>query len=378
MSADSPRPLEGTTVLDASRMLPGAVLARMLLDMGARLIKVEQPEGGDPMRLLPPRVGGVGAGFCAFFRGAQSVGLDLRRPRDAAILRQLAGRADVLVESFRPGTLEAWGVGPAALQARHPALVICSLSGFGAQRDAAARVGHDINFVATAGLLAAMPGGGLPGVQIADVTAALLACSAVLAALLARQRTGRGTHLDQPLAAGPLPLVTLAMADAAAGEDSTAATLLSGACPAYRLYRCGDGRDIAVGALEPKFWAAFADALGLPEVASAGLDPGAAGREAARQVEEKLGSQPREHWLALARARQLPVTAVHDLRTALAELQEAGLTEETPAPGGGTLTTPGPYVPSVGATPRHPAPRLGEHTASILREFGIADRPEAG
>jgi crotonobetainyl-CoA:carnitine CoA-transferase CaiB-like acyl-CoA transferase len=367
------RALRGTTVIDASRMLPGAVLARMLLDLGARLVKVEAPGAGDPMRSLPPLVDGVGAGFCAFFRGAESICLDLKQPRGAAALCELARHGDVLVESFRPGMLETWGAGPARLAEISPSLVLCSLSGFHTNQSGSVAVGHDVNFVASSGLLSCLPGDDLPRVQLADVTAGILACSAVLAALLDRQRTGRGLHVRQPLFGGPFPFLTLALANAAAGDDSRAERILSGGCPAYRLYRCNDGLGIAVGALEPKFWAEFAEMLGLPEVVEAGLELGSTGEDAARSVQQRLATRPRDHWLALARERNLPVTPVHDLEAAIEDptLHAAGLIEETPAPGGATLPTPGPYLPSVGATPSHPAPRLGEHTERILREFGI-------
>jgi len=363
-------PLRGTTVLDASRMLPGAVLARMLLDLGARLIKIERPGVGDPLRGLPPLVGGIGAGFCAFFRGAESLCLDLKDERGAAVLRRLARDADVLVESFRPGTLEAWGASPASLLEDNPRLVICSLSGFGEAGGEAGRVGHDLNFVAWSGLLARLPGG-VPGVQVADVTSALLACSSILAALLARQRTGRGVHLHQPLSAAPLPFLTLAIADGAAGGESEAERLLSGRCPAYRLYRCGDDLDLALGAVELKFWEGFAEAIGLPQLAPDGLDDGPRGRRAAKQVERRLRTRPRAHWLELARERDLPVTPVNDARSAREALRDAGLLEQTPAPDGGTLETPAPYTGSVGSTPARPAPRLGEQTARILKELGL-------
>ncbi len=111
MTERRPGPLEGYLVVDLSRMLPGAVLARQLLDLGARLIKIEEPGTGDPMRQVPPQVEGIGVGFATFFRGAESVALDLRSTEDAEHVRRLAGRADVLVESFRPGTLENWGLG---------------------------------------------------------------------------------------------------------------------------------------------------------------------------------------------------------------------------------------------------------------------------
>jgi crotonobetainyl-CoA:carnitine CoA-transferase CaiB-like acyl-CoA transferase len=340
-------------VLDASRMLPGAVLARMLLELGARLIKIETPRGGDPLRSLEPTVDGIGAGFAEFFRGAESVCLDLSTEPGAGRFRKLADRADVLVESFRPGRLGGWGLGPAELLAARPSLVICSLVGFAPDDPAGSGVGHDLNLVAASGLLERLGGAGkVPRVQLADVTAALLACSAVLGALLGRARDGRGAHVVQPLASGPLPFLTLALADAAAGgEPSEADRLLAGECPAYHLYECGDGERIALGALEPKFWSAFVGALGLPDLEAAGLDSGPEGDAAARRVQEKLAERPREHWLALARELELPVSPVNALTT--------------------TSDGPGCYLPSIGRRPARPAPRLGEHTDSVLAAYGI-------
>src|SRR5690606_8046221 len=130
MDPDDTLPLAGTVVVDVSRMLPGAVLARCLLDLGARVIKVEDPGVGDLMRHAPPLIDGVGAGFIAFFRGAESVGLDLRTPAGAAALRRLAAGADVLIESFRPGTMARFGLPEAELLADNPRLVLCSLPGF--------------------------------------------------------------------------------------------------------------------------------------------------------------------------------------------------------------------------------------------------------
>ncbi|HEU4565614.1 MAG TPA: CoA transferase, partial [Gemmatimonadaceae bacterium] len=138
MSLD--RPLAGTVVIDATRMLPGAVLARLLADLGARIIKVEEPGVGDPMRAVPPLVGGTGAGFHAFYHGAESIALDLASSGGATALRRLARHADVLVESFRPGTMERWGVGHDRLTSTNPLLVTCSLSAFGSRDAAHARI----------------------------------------------------------------------------------------------------------------------------------------------------------------------------------------------------------------------------------------------
>lgn len=372
MTASPPRlPLRGTIVLDASRMLPGAVASRMFTDLGARVIKVEEPVSGDPMRAAPPLLGGVSAAFCAFYRGAESLALDLREPAGAAALLALAGKADVLMESFRSGTLERWGAGPEKLLAIHPGLVVCSLSGFGNRSPQAASATHDLNIVAWSGLLSLLPGDGVPRIQMADVATGLMACSAVLAALLGRARSGRGGWIDQPLSGGPMPFLTLPMAEAAGG-GGFAESRLAGASASYRLYTCADGGRIAVGAVEEKFWEEFVRLLDLPDLAGSGRDGGAAGREAAERVQRRLEQRPRCEWLALFGERGLPVTAVHEPGDAGADLRAAGWIESTPLPGGGAIDLPAPYLRSLGATPTNPAPRLGEHTESILEEFGLA------
>ncbi len=367
-------PLEGIVVVDASRMLPGAVLARTLVDLGARVIKVEDPAGGDALRHTPPLIGDTGAGFCALARGCESVVLDLQSEAGAVAFRRLARHADVVVESFRAGTLESWGLGESRLRAGNPGLVVCSLSGFGGAPAWRRRAAHDLNFVALAGLTTLL-GGGVPGIQLADVSAALLAATGILAALLRRQRTGMGATIDQPLAAGPLPFLLWAWADGEAGGGGVGTTILAGRCPAYRTYACRDDLEVAVAAIEPKFWSALVCEMGLPDLAGSGLDTGADGAAAAAAVGARFAGMPREHWLELADRLGLPVTAVHDLGAARREplFEEAGLLEALPLGGGATGWVPGPFVPSLGRTPGRPAPRLGEHTSEVLRELGIDD-----
>lgn len=364
------RPLSGTVVLDLSRMLPGAVLARTLIDLGARLIKIEEPGSGDPMRLAPPFADGTGAGFQAFYRGAESVVLDLKAPAGAEALRSLAARADVLIESFRPGTMARWGLAPEALQALNPALTICALSGFGPEGG----VGHDLNLQAFSGLLSTLPGDGIPGIQIADVTTGILASSSILAALLLRARTGRGTRLDQPLASAPLPFLTWAWADASAKGKGVLEHILAGESPSYQVYRCADGERIALGAIEPKFWRELVTLLELPELADAGLSTGKHGAEAIRLLAERFSRHPRPHWLALAAERDLPISAVNDLEAARREPYYQARMERTPLANGGDLETPGPYLEGWPRQLHPPAPPLGAHTEAVLREFGLEPR----
>jgi len=347
-------PLLGTLVLDCSRMIPGAVAARLLLDLGVRLIKVEEPGIGDPLRGAPPFVGGIGAGFRAFYRGAESLCLDLRESVGASALRRLARNADVLVESFRPGTMAGWGLGPEQLQAGNPSLVICSLTGFGSGDPRAGIPGHDLNFTASSGLLSLLPSGGLPRIPFSDVSGGLLACISILAALHERRGTGRGRRIEQPLAESLEPFLAWNRADRSAGGGGLGDRLLSGNLPSYRLYGCQDGLTVALCALEPKFWDRTLEMLAIEGCGDAALDSGPLGEEAAKRIGERLRTRPREEWLRLARERGLPLTPCLD-------------------PGNRDADSPVPasLLPSFGAAPAFEAPSLGEHSAAVLREFGL-------
>lgn len=360
------KPLEGTTVLDLTRMLPGAVLARQLLDLGARVIKVEDPQGGDLFRHAPPLADGIGVGFSMCYRGAESVALDLRESAGAESVARLSRRADVLLESFRTGRMESWGLGPDRLTTANPRLVYCSLSATGRTGPEADGVAHDLNATARTGGLAAMDADGLPLLQLADVGTALLAFSAVLAALLHRERTGMGAVLDQPLVTGPLPFVSWLMAEAACGGTGTIGMLLSGACPHYRTYRCGDGFPIAVATLEPRFWHGFLEMLELSELESSGYDSGEAGRAAAHRIQEVLATGSRAHWLEQSTARGLPISPVATPGEAANDPLWAALAL-TERPG---VPPSRWFLPPLGGLSAGRVPEPGEHTQRVLEELG--------
>lgn len=391
-TTDEALPLAGMLVVDTTRMLPGAVLARALIDQGARLIKIEAPRGGDLLRGAGPMRGGMAVGFAHYFRGAESLPLDLRNADDRRTLSRLLGHADVFVESFRPNTLAAWDLDPAQLRAARPELVTCSLPGYAAATDdPRAVVGHDLNFTGAAGLLSLLPAAGLgpaqeatagpsiPGVQFADVTAGLLAASGVVSTLLRRTRTGRGGHVEQPLASGPLPFVAWAMVDTAqSGPEhvGVSRTMLAGKVPCYRCYQCSDDQWISVGCLEPKFWITVCQRLGVPELATAGLDVGARGQAASERVANLFAQRPLDAWLDLLAEDHLPVGPVQTVASAL-EDGDRGIIgaqlEATPMPDGSTMRTPGPVIPSVSRTPSRPAPKLGQHAETLRREFELDD-----
>lgn len=269
-------PLAGLRVLDLSRLLPGPMCSWYLRGLGATVVKVEEPGAGDPLRHLPPAGDdGVGAWFSAINAGVHSVTLQLRAPADRALLEGLINDADVLIEGFRPGAMARLGLDPAELCARHPRLILASISGFGQTGPLKHAPGHDLGYVGLAGHLAlGAPVGGapaVPAVQVADLAGgALMAALQISAALYARAGTGRGAWIDVNMTAGALSLAAPALAEAALGEAAPPGTgLLTGGLPFYACYACQDGRFITVAALEPNFQAAFEAEMGFGFPASA-------------------------------------------------------------------------------------------------------------
>ncbi|HVB37163.1 MAG TPA: CaiB/BaiF CoA-transferase family protein, partial [Vicinamibacterales bacterium] len=261
-------PLDGVRVLDLTRLLPGGYATLMLADLGAEVIKIEDPRGGDPTRDFPPRVDGTSVYFQVLNRNKRSVTLDLRSPGAAAVLDALAAGSDVLVESFRPRTARRLGVDAASVRARHPRLVHCSITGFGQTGPYAERPAHDINYVALAGLFgvderdAAEPR--VPRMLLADIGAALSAASAILAGLFARERTGEGSTIDVPIHEAALSWLLFPAARwlVDGSERDPAELPITGHEACYNVYRTADDRFIALGALETKFWTVFCERVG--------------------------------------------------------------------------------------------------------------------
>src|SRR5690242_4251431 len=260
--------LQGIRVLDLSRLLPGPYLTMVLADMGADVVKVEDPRVGDYLRAFPPAKGGIAGRFLAVNRGKRSLALDLKAPAGRDALLRMAEKADVVVESFRPGVMDKLGVGYAALAAKNPKIVVCSISGYGQTGPYVDRAGHDLNYIALAGVLAmGGPAGGapqMPGVQIADLAGgALWGATAILGALVGRDRTGKGAHLDISMTEGALALLAAELGNLDCGARPTRGTeTLNGGLACYGVYKTADDRYLSVGALEPKFWIALNTAIG--------------------------------------------------------------------------------------------------------------------
>lgn len=366
----SAAPLAGLLVVDLSRLLPGPLTVRLLADLGARVIKVEEPALGDPVRRAPPRRGGTGALAALLLAGVESIALDLKERSGRSVLEALLDRADVLVESFRPGTLARFGFPPERLRARWPRLVVCSLSGWGADGPYASRAGHDLTYQAIAGSLA--PTGTVPAAPVADQIGAWSAASAVLAALLERERTGRGSHVDASLFDAAVHSNLAGWAAEAGGRKKVEEKLpLTGAFPCYDLYRTAEGDLLALAALEPHFWRRFCVAAGRKDLIRRQFSTS---RRAHRKVAELIRRRTRAEWLALLESEDIPAEMV----LSATEARDHPQTKARGVLSDGPDALPRLAFPARldGERPRATQARVpghGEHTVAVLEELGLSD-----
>jgi crotonobetainyl-CoA:carnitine CoA-transferase CaiB-like acyl-CoA transferase len=348
----------------------------LLADLGADVIKVEEPTIGDPARRSAPRQGDTGSLFLLINRNKRSLVLDLKTKDGRELLLKLVERADVLVESFRPGVMNRLGLGYSdVLAERNPRLIYASLSGFGQSGPYRNRPGHDLNYLALAGVLGfnvdreAQPV--VPAVQVADLGGGTLGAVAILAALLSRHQTGKGQAVDVSLFGSAIAwLPTLFASMLSKGRPP-----LAGGLPQYAVYTTADVRHVTLGALEPKFLLNFLERVGRPELAAL-----AAGDSAQRQrLHDELtvifASRTRDAWTAFMADVDTCFAPVNTLEETLhdPQVEALGLFTSVEHPRLG----PVPQISSpfsfstTPATLRRPPPDLGEHTAEILSEIGL-------
>lgn len=346
------QPLSDLLVLDFSTLLPGPLASLFLAEAGARIVRIERPEGED-MRRFPPRLGETSAPFAVLNRGKTSLAIDLKAPGALERLKPWIEKADILIEQFRPGVMERLGFGHAALRAFNPRLIYCSISGYGQEGPRALEAGHDINYQAIGGLLGQSLKRGepppLPPPLVADIAGgAMPAVLNILLALRERDRSGQGCHLDIAMADA---MPTFAWYGLAQGQVSGrypegGEGLLTGGSPRYGLYATADGWFLAVGALEEKFWTIFCAAIGL----EGGLRDDKHQPEATRSgVATLIAAQPAEHWREVLEPRDCCCTVVRTLEEALADphLTARGLLDrQAEEPGGRRIvSTPLPLAP---------------------------------
>jgi alpha-methylacyl-CoA racemase len=368
-------PLTGVRILDLSRMYPGGFCTLLLSDLGAEVIKAEQPGVGDPVRQGAD--GGDTPSHLALNRGKRSITLNLKEPAAHDVLRRLVEHVDVLVESQRPGSMEDMGIGYADLSAVNPGLIWCAITGFGQQSPYAERPGHEVTYLGHAGLLKAMAGERFPWVPqffLAGPVAGLMASVGIFSALVERGRTGQGCQVD----------LSIVDADTWLLSDDVARASLGYPTPWWaesaqrRIYQCADGAMITVAADEPRTWKALCDGLGLDEFASSIPRTPEGQAEVEARLEGIFGTRPAASWvdaLGPVWACVDPVNDPHSLledehlvaRGAIAEIADDPDRRRV-------FANPLHFVREGGRSARAPMrrpPVLGEDTEDVLGSIGF-------
>ena len=378
-------PLEGVKVLDLSRLLPGGFCSLLLADFGAEVLKVEDVNLGDYVRWAPPKYEGAedsaaGALFLALNRNKSSIRIDLKSEGGREVFLRLAREHDVVLESFRPGVLDRLGVGYERLREENPGLVYCAITGYGQDGPLRDRSGHDMNYLGLIGLLGLTGEENGPPVQaagqIADIGGgAQMAAIGILTALRERDRSGEGQFVDVSMADGALSWLAMVAARFFAEERSPrrGELELAGRLVCYRPYAFADGW-VTLGALEPKFWAAWCRGVGREDLIEKQFEP--PGSPTHAEVQGIFMERSREQWSAFAAAHDCCLEPVLDLDEALASdlVRERDMVTELDQPGAQRpvrlLGAPIKLSRTPADTNRKPGPALGEQTDAVLRALG--------
>jgi len=380
-----PAALEGITVLDFTRLLPGPFCTQLLCNLGAEVIKIEDPKLGDYMRSVPPIVHDVSYPFLMVNRGKRSLSVDLKTPEGQEIVHKLARGSDVVVEQFRPGVMARLRVAYDDLAMMNPRLVYCSFSGYGQTGPYKDLPGHDLNFQALAGILGVTTGRedkapAIPGVPIADLASGFNAALAILAALRVRDRTGRGEFIDVSIYDTAVALMVLGLARfLATGEEPVAGeTLLTGSFPFYSLYETKDGRWLSVATVEPKFWSRMCELIGAPDLAEKQFKDGAERFQVAQALADKFRGRTLAEWEAMVAKENLPITGVKRVSEVVRDphVKARGLLPVVDVSGLWKLQVIAHPAKHATLETRNPTrvPAKGQDTEEILRSLGYTAR----
>jgi len=377
-------PLNGLKILDFTTLLPGPYATMGLADMGAEVLRIVSGSRPDLAAFAPPFIPGADISFSTAYlgRGKRCMTLNLKDPRAIEIVHRLLGQHDILIEQFRPGVMEKLGLGYAALREFNPALIYCSLTGYGQTGPYRDRVGHDINYLARSGIMAYSgkkeSGPGLTGMQIADVASGSNnAVIGILAAVISRNETGRGQHVDVSMADGVIAFNALAgNAYLVDGKEPGREDFLLNGGSLYDFYETKDGEHISLGALEPQFFAAFCEGVGRPDLVEGGVLPENVA-EVKEQVRDIILTKTRDEWAQVFEETEACVEPVLTLSEALddEQTQARSLVVAVDLPAGGTvrqIAHPIKFSETLQEYRTVGVP-AGTHTGEILRELGYTE-----
>ncbi len=312
------KPLAGMKILDFTYLLPGPYGTMMLADMGAEIIKVENSASPDIVRLMPPHVDEMSAVYAHLNRGKKSLSINLKNDEAREIIYRLVKEYDVVIEQFRPGTMDRLGIGYKRLAEVNPSIIYCSLTGYGQTGSYADRAGHDINYMALSGVDSISgrreTGPVLSGIQVADIASGSKNLAiGVMAAYINRMRTGKGDYIDVSITDGVFSMSVFATAGyLAGGKEPVRGDFLSGGA-IYDYYRTSDSGYLSVGPIEQKFFSAFCECIGCPDIAPTGILNWNNKERVARAIAEK----PLSHWREVFRNCDACVEPVYSISEAV-------------------------------------------------------------
>jgi len=375
--------LDGLIMLDLTRLLPGGYCSMLLADLGMEVIKVEDPFQGDYLRQMKPIQRKEGAYFLAINRNKKSIHLNLKTSEGKKIFLGLVKRADVILESFRPGVTERLGIGYEAIGKINNRIIYCSISGYGQDGPYCERAGHDINYIALGGLLSLsgekcnLPA--LLPIPIADIGAGgMMAAFAILAALIAREKTGSGQHIDVSMTDGVISWLCMHMANffSGGGSPRKGELEMGGASPYYNVYETLDSRYISIGALEPKFWANFCKALGREDLIPKQFVEGEERSSLFEEIGKIIKTKTRQGWEVFFKDADACIEPVLEIEEVLSHPQflHRGIFSEVDHPVEGKITQIGFPIKfsEMSGDIRTPPPQAGEHTEVLLRSIGYS------
>ena len=370
-------PLLGIQILDLTRLLPGPLGTMLMADMGADVIKIENPESPDYVRAFPPYLNGESANYLSFNRSKRSLALNYNKPEGRETFLKLVEKADVVVEQFRPGFLDKMGMGYEAAKAINPQIIYVSITGYGQTGPYAHLAGHDLNYTAYAGVLGITGNADdapiVPGVQLADIAGgSYMSVIGTLAALQARTRTGQGQHVDVSMTDAVMPLLSAVYALHAGGQVvARGSAPLSGGLANYGVYQCSDQKYVALGTLEPKFWGRFCTLVQQPDWLGFILPKNATElADFKNKIGQLFKTQPQQYWIELGLGQDLLISPVYNLADLENDphLQARQMIVTQQHPRAGVFKTIGIPIKfsETPAQPAWPAPIMGEDSADIL------------
>ncbi|MHA1595756.1 MAG: CaiB/BaiF CoA transferase family protein [Candidatus Baldrarchaeia archaeon] len=375
--------LKGIRILDLTRLLPGDFCTLLLADMGAEVIKIEEPRAGDYIRWYPPLVAGYSAMHYYINRNKKSVTLNLRTEEGREIFYRLVKKADVVVESFRPGVVKSLRIDYETVKRYNPQVIYCSISGYGQTGPYRDFPGHDLNYIAIAGILGITGRRGgppiIPGVQIADLSSGMFAAMAILAALIARERTGRGQYIDVSMLDCAISWLSIHAINYFIEnvEPKRGEMLLNGGFPFYNVYETKDGKYITIACLEPKFWENFCKAVGRDDLRSKHFVTGDEREKVFEELRKIFKEKTRDEWFSILSKADVCCGPVYTFGEVFNDphVKERGMVIEVEDKRTGKLKQLGFPVKFSDAkmSVRNVGPVLGEHTVEVLRELGYSD-----